>query len=77
MSHSIGEIFKAGIKALGYDGLANPECGCGCGVDDLNPCDGLEELHCQGGYKRTDHPEYGEWYSTEKDGDGTYEQAGA
>jgi len=36
---NIEQIIKAHLKAIGADGLCNDECGCG--LDDLAPCDGL------------------------------------
>lgn len=38
---TIRDIVREYLVAHGYDGLANSEDwdGCGCGVDDLMPCD--------------------------------------
>ena len=32
------EIITEKLKALGADGLANTDAECGCGIDDLIPC---------------------------------------
>lgn len=32
------EIIKKYLRDNGYDGLCNPDCSCGCGIDDMAPC---------------------------------------
>lgn len=72
MKHSkdgtpVKEIVAEWLRANHYDGLCNPEAECGCGLDDLMPCDWVSERDCVGAYK-TPSPdgcnEDGEWYST-------------
>jgi len=39
---NLKEIIQKQLKELGADGLVNTEVdqdGCGCGIDDLCPCD--------------------------------------
>lgn len=36
---SIIEIVKKHLIDNGFDGLVADDCECGCGVDDLRPCD--------------------------------------
>ncbi|MFA5217099.1 hypothetical protein [Sulfuricurvum sp.] len=55
------EIVKKYLKDNGYDGLVNHDCGCG--LDDFEPCDGLDSKECLPAYK---HPNGG--YTTTKAG---------
>ena len=49
---SVKEIIEKYLKENGYDGLFNNEYDlCGCGLDDLCPCNG-DILTCQPAYKR-------------------------
>jgi hypothetical protein len=49
MKYPLTDIIKAGLVALGLDGLCNPGEECGCGVDDLAPgIDCLNEMDCCG-----------------------------
>jgi hypothetical protein len=41
------------IKEHGYGGLVNPDFSCGCGLDDLAPCDSFDE--CELGYEQKAH----------------------
>lgn len=43
---SIGELIKQSLTALGADGLCNPDQECGCGIEDLAPCDNLNLQEC-------------------------------
>jgi hypothetical protein len=36
---TVHEILISKLKELGADGLCNTETDCGCGIDDLCPCD--------------------------------------
>jgi hypothetical protein len=38
---TVEEILKSAIAAAGGDGLCNSDLECGCGVDDLAPCDAM------------------------------------
>ncbi len=42
---TVDAMIKANLEALGADGLVNPCEECGCGIDDLAPCDSLN-LEC-------------------------------
>jgi hypothetical protein len=57
------EIVGEYLRANGYDGLTDEE-ECGCGVDDLAPCQGVIS-HCVAAYRHLDKYDR-EWYSTEK-----------
>lgn len=47
---TIKEIVKECLKIKGFDGLAGEDCGCG--IDDLMPCDNPSP-QCRAGYKIT------------------------
>ena len=40
-------LLQAAIKVVGGDGLCNPSEECGCGIDDLAPCECLNLGECQ------------------------------
>lgn len=40
------------LQADGYSGLYNTWAECGCGIDDLAPCDGIQ-LECVAGHRQT------------------------
>jgi len=69
---NIEKITESYLKDYGYDGLCNPDFGCGCLLeDDLMPCwpDGLS-AKCEPGYKIDDPDNPGDWIvSTEKKGE--------
>ena len=44
------DMVEAYLTTHGYDGLCNPEHECGCGIDDIAPCDHLGE--CYAAYAR-------------------------
>ena len=46
------QIVAEHLRANGYSGLRN-EDGCGCEVDDLQPC-GDDFAKCEAGYKHSD-----------------------
>jgi hypothetical protein len=49
---TLRDIIIEGLKAHGYDGLQNEDCGCG--LDDLMPCDGdwMNTMKCEPAYRR-------------------------
>ena len=56
MNDKLREYIEKGLKDDGYDGLYNEAIECGCGIDDLMPCqdapscDGFPE-ECEPAYK--------------------------
>lgn len=44
------EIIIDYLKANNFDGLCNPDCESGCGLDDIFPCDCFE-LDCRPAHK--------------------------
>ena len=52
------EILTEWLRANGFDGLCNIEIGCGCDVDDLNPC-GDCAMDCVPAYKNRCDPNCG------------------
>jgi hypothetical protein len=36
---SAADIVKSGLRAAGFDGLYCPDVSCGCGIEELAPCD--------------------------------------
>jgi len=43
---TLADMIRNELERLGADGLCNNDIGCGCGIDDLAPCDG-PQLNCQ------------------------------
>ncbi len=43
---NIKEIVSAWLLQNDCDGLCNPEIECGCGLDNLMPCEFPDEKHC-------------------------------
>jgi len=39
------------LRDNGYDGLVHCEGLCGCGIEDLYPCQGEDFAECEPGYK--------------------------
>jgi hypothetical protein len=39
-------ILVKGLRELGADGLCLPELDCGCGLDDLAPCETCDLRKC-------------------------------
>lgn len=39
-------LLQFSLKALGADGLCNPEEGCGCSLDDVEPCGCINLEEC-------------------------------
>jgi hypothetical protein len=49
----VKQIVSDYLKAHGFDGLSRDACDpCGCGIDDLFPCDSCPD-ECNPGYRRT------------------------
>lgn len=48
------DIIAKYLNDNGYDGLCRPYGECGCGLDDLMPCDGENIAECEPGYKIPD-----------------------
>jgi hypothetical protein len=46
---TVKQILEKWLKENGYDGLATANCGCG--LDDLIPCDGDGIWNCNAAYK--------------------------
>ena len=44
---TIREIIVEALKRFGADGVCNPEFSCGCGLDDLSPCESDSILMCE------------------------------
>jgi len=40
---TVKEIIVKYLKDNGYEGLCYPDIECGCSIDDLPPCDSLNE----------------------------------
>lgn len=49
-----GEMVAEWLRANGYDGLCNPDAGCGCGFDDLMPCNQASDSFCVCAYEVPD-----------------------
>jgi hypothetical protein len=41
------ELLIRALREIGADGLYNWGMECGCGIDDLEPCDSCELLACE------------------------------
>lgn len=46
---TVKDALEAYLKVNGYDGLCNPEVGCGCVLVDLCPCESDFSM-CEPGY---------------------------
>ena len=44
------EIIREYLKKNGFDGLYNRELGCGCSINNLNPCGDIN-IDCTAGYQ--------------------------
>lgn len=40
--NNVGNTIKEWLARIGADGLCNSDAECGCGDDDLMPCDGFQ-----------------------------------
>jgi len=40
-------LLQKALSGIGADGLCNPEEACGCGIDDLAPCENINLDECQ------------------------------
>ncbi len=65
---TVGEIVAKYLKANGYDGLRNDDCGCS--LEDFAPCMEGVMSNCEAAYKVEVDPEdesgWGSWMVTEK-----------
>jgi hypothetical protein len=44
---NVREILQKVLSEQGADGICNPSEECGCGIDDLAPCDSIDLEECQ------------------------------
>ena len=65
---TIKEVVEKHLKDNGFDGLVCPELECGCGLDDLFPCD-IWSNECVPAYcVKCDCPDHdGSHYQTKKE----------
>lgn len=67
MIPTVRQLLVMALDSLGADGLVNPDAECGCGLEDLNPCEWLNLDKCEAA-RRVDPPEwaleegYTDWY---------------
>ena len=50
---TVKDILRQNLKLRGFDGLCHPAMECGCGLDDLIPCEGAQ-ADCQSAYVMLD-----------------------
>ena len=58
---SVEFLIKSNLIAIDADGLCNPGEECGCGIDELAPCQHLNLVHCVAAkfhIPEKDSPEY-------------------
>ena len=51
---TVKEMINRGLLWGGYEGLYNPECECGCTLENLCPCGDPDLNECIGGFKKLD-----------------------
>lgn len=63
---NVREIVAQWLRANHYDGLCNANGECGCGLDELMPCQCINERNCVCAYEIPvpDGSEYDRMYST-------------
>lgn len=63
---NVREMTAQWLRANHYDGLCNPDGECGCGLDDLMPCQCINERECVCAYEIPvpDGNEYDRMFST-------------
>lgn len=63
---NVREIVAQWLRENHYDGLCNPDGECGCGLDDLMPCQCINERECVCAYEIPvpDGNEYDRMFST-------------
>ncbi len=49
---NIKDILIEFMKVNGFTSIVNPDIECGCGIDDLCPCDCIDIEDCQFGYTK-------------------------
>jgi hypothetical protein len=64
---TIGEMLRGWLVEHGFDGLCNSEFECGCGLDDLFPCESCFD-DCEPAYLVEAEPGAGVdlWFVTKK-----------
>lgn len=61
-------ILREWLVSNGYQGLVNPDAGCGCDADDLNPCGWPSNLDgCVCAYKGVDEDGEDMFFTSESD----------
>lgn len=50
---NVREMTAQWLRSNNYDGLCNPDGECGCGLDDLMPCQCVNERDCVCAYETT------------------------
>jgi hypothetical protein len=48
---TVKEILIDWLKDHGYDGLCNCDIECGCLIEDLIPCEYVNDRFCEAGYR--------------------------
>jgi hypothetical protein len=43
---TVDDIIRTALVEIGADGLCNPDEECGCGIEDLAPCDCINLAVC-------------------------------
>lgn len=63
---NVREMTAQWLRSNNYDGLCNPDGECGCGLDDLMPCQCVNERDCVCAYETTvpDGYEYDQMFCT-------------
>ena len=62
---TVRNIVESYLRDNGFDGLSESDTECGCGVEDLAPCGGMEE-NCRPAYQ-VPLPDGGVWFTSDFD----------